>query len=125
MLPLLFLMLRRPPRSTLFPYTTLFRSHVARLLLDRNYIVRALVREPGRLKELQGADPVAGDLRDRASLERAVQGCAVVYHVAADYRLWTRHPEEMFRANVEGTRSLLEAARNAGVERVVYTSTVG
>jgi dihydroflavonol-4-reductase len=54
-----------------------------------------------------------------------VQGCAVVYHVAADYRLWTRHPEEMFRANVEGTRSLLEAARNAGVERVVYTSTVG
>src|SRR5690348_18026228 len=68
MLPLLFLMLRRPPRSTLFPYTTLFRSHVARLLLDRNYIVRALVRDPGRLKELQGADPVAGDLRDRASL---------------------------------------------------------
>lgn len=99
--------------------------HVARLLLDRNYIVRALVRDPGRLKELQGADPVAGDLRDRASLERAVQGCAVVYHVAADYRLWTRHPEEMFRANVEGTRSLLEAARSAGVERVVYTSTVG
>ena len=66
-----------------------------------------------------------GDLRDRGSLDRAVAGCGVVYHVAADYRLWTREPEEMFRSNVEGTRSLLEAARAAGVERVVYTSTVG
>ena len=66
-----------------------------------------------------------GDLRDPDSLARAVEGCGVVYHVAADYRLWTREPEEMFRSNVDGTRSLLEAARNAGVERFVYTSTVG
>ena len=59
------------------------------------------------------------------SLARAVQGCSVVFHVAADYRLWARDPQEMYRSNVDGTRSLLEAARKAGVERFVYTSTVG
>jgi dihydroflavonol-4-reductase len=68
---------------------------------------------------------VVGDLRDRDSLERAVAGCAVVYHVAADYRLWAKEPAELYRSNVEGTRNLLTAARDAGVERVVYTSTVG
>jgi len=68
---------------------------------------------------------VKGDLRDPASLQRAVEGCGVVFHVAADYRLWTRDPDEMFRSNVEGTRAMLEAARRAGVERFVYTSTVG
>jgi dihydroflavonol-4-reductase len=77
------------------------------------------------LKELEGIEPIRGDLRDRSSLESAVAGCAVLYHVAADYRLWIKQPEEMFRTNVDGTRNLLEAARNAGVERVVYTSTVG
>ncbi len=61
---------------------------------------------------------MSGDLRDRASLARAVEGCGVVYHVAADYRLWTREPEEMFRSNVDGTRSLLEAARNAGSGKI-------
>lgn len=99
--------------------------HVARALLDRGQAVHALARDPARLRELDGVEPVQGDLRDPDSLSRAVAGCDVVYHVAADYRLWTRDPEEMFRSNVEGTRSLLEAARNAGVERVVYTSTVG
>jgi dihydroflavonol-4-reductase len=74
---------------------------------------------------MEGIEPVRGDLRDRDSLARAVQGCGVVYHVAADYRLWTREPEEMFRSNVDGTRSLLETACNAGVERFIYTSTVG
>ena len=68
---------------------------------------------------------VTGDLRDAASLERAVAGCGLVFHVAADYRLWARHPEELDRSNVDGTRNLLEAAKSAGVERVVYTSTVG
>ena len=68
---------------------------------------------------------MAGDLRDRASLDRAVAGCGVVYHVAADYRLWTREPQEMFRSNVDGTRQMLEAARIAGAERFIYTSTVG
>ena len=87
--------------------------------------MRALARNPERLRELEGVEPVKGDLQDRTSLYRAVAGCEVVYHVAADYRLWTKQPEEMFRTNVEGTRGLLEAARNEGVERVVYTSTVG
>jgi dihydroflavonol-4-reductase len=99
--------------------------HVARKLLDRGQKVRALARNPERLRELEGVEPVKGDLQDRTSLYRAVAGCEVVYHVAADYRLWTKQPAEMFRTNVEGTRGLLEAARNEGVERVVYTSTVG
>ena len=99
--------------------------HVARALIEAGHRVRALVRDPGRLRELPEANPVQGDLRDAASLIRAVEGCGVVFHVAADYRLWTREPKEMYRSNVEGTRSLLEAARKAGVERVVYTSTVG
>jgi len=99
--------------------------HVARKLLDRGCSVRALARDPQRLRELDGVEGVQGDLRDPASLERAVEGCSVVYHVAADYRLWAPDPEEMFRSNVAGTRCVLEAARKAGVERVVYTSTVG
>lgn len=99
--------------------------HVARELIEKGRQVRVLVRDPSRLRELPEAEAVAGDLRDRESLNRAVGGCGVVYHVAADYRLWTREPEEMFRSNVEGTRSLLEAASEAGVERFVYTSTVG
>ena len=65
-----------------------------------------------------------GDLRDPASIEKALAGCEVVFHVAADYRLWVRDPEQMYRSNVEGTRSLLEAARKQGVRRVVYTSSV-
>ena len=99
--------------------------HVARKLLERGEKVRALARDPAGLRELDGVDPVQGDLRDPESLERAIEGCGVLYHVAADYRLWTREPAEMFRSNVEGTRRLLDAARRAGVERVVYTSTVG
>jgi dihydroflavonol-4-reductase len=99
--------------------------HVARKLLDRGHRVRALAREVGRLRELDGVEPVQGDLRDCGSLDRAVAGCSVIYHVAADYRLWTRHPDEMILTNVGGTRNLLEAARAFGVERFIYTSTVG
>jgi dihydroflavonol-4-reductase len=103
--------------------------HVARLLLEKGQPVRALVRDPARsaraLRELPGIATVHGDLRDTESLARAVDGCGAVYHVAADYRLWTPRPEEMYRSNVEGTRNLLEAARRAGIERCVYTSTVG
>jgi dihydroflavonol-4-reductase len=84
-----------------------------------------LARDPARVRELEGVETVRGDLRDPASLERAVEGCEVAFHVAADYRLWTRDPQEMFRSNVDGTRNLLAAAKRAGVERVVYTSTVG
>ena len=59
------------------------------------------------------------------SLARAVSGCGLVFHIAADYRLWSRHPAELYQSNVEGTRNMLSAARAAGVERLVYTSTVG
>jgi dihydroflavonol-4-reductase len=99
--------------------------HVARKLLDRGEAVRVLARDAQRVKELEGVDVVLGDLRDRESLDRAVAACGVVYHVAADYRLWSKDEGELYRSNVEGTRNLLHAAEAAGVERFVYTSTVG
>jgi dihydroflavonol-4-reductase len=98
--------------------------HVARALLERGQAVRALARNPGAVRELD-VEIIQGDLRDPESLRRAVAGCSTVYHVAADYRLWTRDPGEMHRSNVDGTRAMLDAARAAGVERFVYTSTVG
>jgi dihydroflavonol-4-reductase len=98
--------------------------HVARLLVDRGHKVKALVRPSSQLRELD-VEPVVGDLRDPDSLARAVSGCGLVFHVAADYRLWAPDPGELYRSNVDGTRNLLSAARSAGVERVVYTSTVG
>jgi dihydroflavonol-4-reductase len=98
--------------------------HVASLLRERGHAVRALARRPDSIRELD-VEIFPGDLRDPASLERAVQGCAQVFHVAADYRLWVRDKNELFASNVQGTRNLLEAARRAGVERFVYTSTVG
>lgn len=98
--------------------------HVARLLRERGVAVRALVRRPGSVPELD-VEMVPGDLRDPASLRHAVQGCSLLFHVAADYRLWVRDKREMFASNVEGTRALLQAAAEARVERVVYTSTVG
>jgi dihydroflavonol-4-reductase len=70
-------------------------------------------------------ETATGDLRDAASLEQAVAGCELLFHVAADYRLWAKDPRDLYRSNVDGTRNLLEAARRAGVRRVVYTSTVG
>ena len=98
--------------------------HVAKLLVERNYSVRALVRPGSRIDQL-AVEPVTGDLRDPASLARAIQGCRRVFHVAADYRLWSKDPSDLYRSNVDGTRNLLQAAQAAGVERVVYTSTVG
>ena len=103
--------------------------HVARVLLERGYPVRALLRQGSRIDGLDKAgldvERVTGDLRDAASLERAVAGCGLLFHVAADYRLWAPDPRDLYRSNVEGTRNLLQAAKLAGVERVVYTSTVG
>jgi dihydroflavonol-4-reductase len=101
-------------------------SHVARQLLAAGQSVRVLVRPASNLKLLEGlaVERVEGDLRDAASIERAMTGVRRAFHVAADYRLWTRHPEEMYESNVEGTRRLIAAAQRAGVERVVYTSTV-
>jgi dihydroflavonol-4-reductase len=98
--------------------------HVARVLLERGYSVRALIREGSRVDGLD-VERVTGDLRDPESLARAVSGCRLVFHVAADYRLWAKDPGDLYRSNVDGTRHLLDAARNAGVERIVYTSTVG
>jgi dihydroflavonol-4-reductase len=98
--------------------------HVARLLSERGHKVRALVRPSSKLRELE-VEPVTGDLRDAESLDRAVAGCGLVFHVAADYRLWARDANELYRSNVDGTRNLLEAARRHGIDRLVYTSTVG
>jgi dihydroflavonol-4-reductase len=98
--------------------------HVARLLAEQGVAVRALVRPGSRVADL-AVETVIGDLRDSASLERAVEGCVAVFHVAADYRLWARDPRDLYRSNVDGTRNLLAAAQKAGVVRVVYTSTVG
>jgi len=101
-------------------------SHVARLLTERGESVRLLVRSSSSAGLVEGlpAERVVGDLRDPASLERAVAGVRTVYHVAADYRLWARDPREIYHSNVTGTKNLLDAARHAGVSRFVYTSTV-
>jgi len=102
-------------------------SHVARLLVERGETVRVLVRRTSRIDNLTNLDcePVYGDLQDPASLQKALQGCDALFHVAADYRLWARDPKELYRSNVEGTISILRAAKEAGVQKVVYTSTVG
>jgi dihydroflavonol-4-reductase len=101
-------------------------SHVARALAEQGAQLRLLVRSTSDPRNIAGlhAERVEGDLRDPASIEKALAGCEAVFHVAADYRLWVRDPEQMYRSNVEGTRSLLEAARKQGVRRVVYTSSV-
>jgi dihydroflavonol-4-reductase len=102
-------------------------SHVARVLAEQGAQLRLLVRPTSDLRnldDLQNADRVVGDLRDAASISKALSGCDVVFHVAADYRLWVRDPDEMYRSNVGGTGCLLEAVRKQGVRRVVYTSSV-
>lgn len=102
-------------------------ANLVRELLKDGRAVRVLVRKGSDRRALEGCDVelAEGDLVDPASLKRATAGTRVVYHVAADYRLWARDPQALYRTNVEGTRSLLAAAANAGVDRVVYTSTVG
>ena len=101
-------------------------SHVARALAEQGADLRLLVRSSSDLRNIEDlkAERVTGDLRDPASLKKAVSGCEAVFHVAADYRLWVRDPDEMYRSNVEGTRAILEAARENRVRRVVYTSSV-
>jgi dihydroflavonol-4-reductase len=101
-------------------------SRVAQALLAAGWPVRALVRPGANLRNLRGLpiEQVTGDLTDRASLDRAVAGCRVLLHVAADYRLGSPRPQELYRSNVEGTRNVIDAAAQAGVERIVYTSSV-
>lgn len=101
-------------------------SAVVRTLLAAGHEVRVLARPGGDRRNLAGLDVAVaeGDLGNAASLEAAVSGCRHLFHVAADYRLWVRDPAAMLRTNVDGTRALMRAAMAAGVERVVYTSSV-
>jgi dihydroflavonol-4-reductase len=101
---------------------------VARRLLAAGQSVRVLVRAGSDRRNIEAlganVEVVTGDLTDPTSLDRAVAGCRGVYHVAADYRMWVRDPAAMYRTNVDGTRAVLTAAAGAGVERIVYTSSV-
>jgi dihydroflavonol-4-reductase len=101
-------------------------SAVVRALIGSDFCIRALLRETSKRINLVGLDVeiVEGDMRDAAAVARAMAGVRFLFHVAADYRLWARKPEEILSANREGTRVLMEAALAAGVERVVYTSSV-
>ena len=101
-------------------------SAVARKLIEAGFSVRALVRSASPRAHLAGLDLefVEGDLRDRKSLSRAMAGTRYLFHVAADYRLWARDPREIYASNIEGTRNLMEEALAAGVERIIYTSSV-
>ena len=115
-----------PKRSLVTGATGFVGSVVARRLLSVGSAVRALARPGSDRRNLIGLDIeiAEGDLTDAASLARACAGCDALFHVAADYRTWAPKPEELYRANVDGTRLMLEAARKAGVSRIVYTSSV-
>ena len=101
-------------------------GNLARTLVDRGYDVRVLVRPNSNPLALQDIDvqQAPGDLRDRESLAHALQGCQGLFHCAAIYTFWSRDPAEVYKVNVEGTKIILEEAQRAGVEKVVYTSTV-
>jgi dihydroflavonol-4-reductase len=101
-------------------------SHVARQLVARGEAVRVLVRASSSNRAISDLplEYVTGDLRDAASLDRAMVGVKRVYHVAADYRLWAKKPRDIYDSNVGGTKNLLAAAKRAGVEQLIYTSTV-
>src|SRR5579862_223627 len=101
-------------------------SHVARAYAAKGADLRLLTRKTSNLSALEGisAETVVGDLRQPESLRTAIRGCDALVHIAADYRLWVRDPQEMYAANVDGTRELLRIAREEGVAKVVYTSSV-
>ncbi|MDP9338662.1 MAG: NAD-dependent epimerase/dehydratase family protein [Acidobacteriota bacterium] len=101
-------------------------SHVARQLVGRGEAVRVLVRASSSNRAISDLplEYVTGDLRDQVSLHRAMQGVQKVFHVAADYRLWAKNPQDIYDSNVGGTKNLLAAAKQANVERLIYTSTV-
>lgn len=101
-------------------------GHVAKCYAAEGASLRLLVRQTSQLDSLTeiDAEMVTGDLREPLKLRSALEGCDVLVHVAADYRLWVRDPEQMHAANVTGTRELLKLAREVGVQRVVYTSSV-
>jgi dihydroflavonol-4-reductase len=101
-------------------------SHVARQLVARGEIVRVLMRPSSSNRAISdlSLEYVTGDLRDAASLDRAMVGVKRVYHVAADYRLWAKRSQDIYDSNLGGTKNLLAAAKRAGVEQLIYTSTV-
>ena len=101
-------------------------SAVLRLLLEKGHDVRALVRRGSNRANLKGlsVEIMEGDLRDSQSLSNAVADCHYLFHIAADYRLWVPDPESMYKANVEGTRNLLQQATEFGIKKIVYTSSV-
>ncbi|MEQ1354722.1 MAG: hopanoid-associated sugar epimerase [Candidatus Acidiferrum sp.] len=101
-------------------------SHVAHQLVAAGENVRVLVRTSSSNRAIADLPLayVTGDLRDQASLQRAMQGVQRVFHVAADYRLWAKNPQDIYDSNVGGTKNLLAAAKQAGIERLIYTSTV-
>jgi dihydroflavonol-4-reductase len=101
-------------------------SAIVRHLLQAGRQVRVLVRPTSPRINVAGlpVEAMEGDLRDATSLSRAIAGIQFVFHVAADYRLWARNPQDIVQSNVEGTRNLMNAALHAGVERIVYTSSV-
>ncbi len=101
-------------------------SAVARALVNAGWQVRVLVRSSSDRRNLERlpVEIAVGDLADNVSLDRAIADCAALFHVAADYRLGAREPEQLYRTNVEGTRNILSAARHAGVARIVHTSSV-
>ena len=101
-------------------------SHVARQLAARGEEVRVLLRASSSNRVISdlSLEYVTGDLRDVGSLERAMAGMRRVFHVAADYRLWAKRPQDIYDSNVGGTRNLLAAAKKAGIEQLIYTSTV-
>ena len=101
-------------------------SAVARLLINRGYNVKTLVRSTSSLDNLSGlnVEIVYGDLRDTISLENALKDCEFLFHVAADYRLWSLNPQELYDNNVEGTENIMRAALKTKINKIVYTSSV-
>jgi len=100
-------------------------GNLVRELLRQAYQVRALVRKGSNQRNIEGLDVdiVLGELRDRPSLEKALEGCDVLFHVAAAYTFWSPHPEVIYETNVRGTENILRVARDKGIKKVIYTST--
>jgi dihydroflavonol-4-reductase len=116
----------RPAHILVTGATGLVGSALARKLAADGTVVRALVRAGSLRSHLDGLDLefIEGDMRDARAVRTAMAGVKHVFHVAADYRLWARDPNEIYDANVEGTRTIMREAKQAGVERIVYTSSV-
>lgn len=114
------------PKALVTGGTGFIGSHVVRHLLGQGIAIRALSRATSNKKNLAGlpVEIITGDLQDPSSLRRAVEGCEYVFHVAADYRLWVRDVAEMDRTNIEGSRYLFEASKDAGVQKIIFTSSV-